>query len=342
MRCNSVATLKQIADKIGVSLATVSRVLNNDSGLLVSDETKAQILKVADELNYKTAKQRKGKTINKKIHIIGIVEMYDVVKQLQDPYYLFLKSIVEKRAFENNIRLVKLFKEENTYEILEDAELEGIIAIGKFSEEEVLNLSERSSKIVFIDSSPNDELYDSVKINYELGVKQGLDYFIQLGHKKIGFIGEEYTLGDNKIPTKDDRLKFFNEYMKNKGMYNTEYIINSEMTAEGGYKAILEHMNNKKSMPTAFFTANDAIASGVIKGLKEKKISVPNEVSIIGFNDTVLSQYTNPPLTAIRVHIEHLGEVAIELILERLNNRNYAKKVIIPSEFILRNSVKNI
>lgn len=337
-----MATLKQIADKIGVSLATVSRVLNNDSGLLVSDETKAQILKVADELNYKTVKQRKGKVLNKKIHIIGIVEMYDVVKQLQDPYYLFLKSIVEKRAFENNIRLVKLFKEENNYEILEDAELEGIIAIGKFSEEEVLNLSERSSKIVFIDSSPNDELYDSVKINYELGVKQGLDYFIELGHKKIGFIGEEYTLGDNKIPTKDDRLKFFNEYMKNNGIYNTEYIINSEMTADGGYKAILEHMNNNKSMPTAFFTANDAIASGVIKGLKEKNISVPNEVSIIGFNDTVLSQYTNPPLTAIRVHIEHLGEVAIELILERLNNRSYAKKVIIPSEFILRSSVKNI
>ncbi len=337
-----MATLKQIGDKVGVSLATVSRVLNNDSGLLVSDETKEQILKVAAELNYKTAKQRRGKISNKKIHIIGIVEMYDVVKQLQDPYYLFLKSIVEKKAFENNIRLVKLFKEDNSYEILEDAELEGIIAIGKFSEEEVLNLSERTSKIVFIDSSPNDELYDSVKINYELGVKQGLDYFIELGHKEIGFIGEEFTLGDNKIPTKDDRLKFFIEYMKDKEIYNDDYVINSEMTAEGGYKAIVEYINNQKIMPTAFFTANDAIASGVIKGLREKKINVPNEVSIIGFNDTVLSQYTNPPLTAIRVHIEHLGEVAIELILERLNNRNYAKKIIIPSEFILRNSVMKI
>ncbi|MBD7915456.1 LacI family DNA-binding transcriptional regulator [Clostridium sp. Sa3CUN1] len=337
-----MATLKQIGDKVGVSLATVSRVLNNDSGLLVSDETKEQILKVAAELNYKTAKQRRGKISNKKIHIIGIVEMYDVVKQLQDPYYLFLKSIVEKKAFENNIRLVKLFKEDNSYEILEDAELEGIIAIGKFSEEEVLNLSERTSKIVFIDSSPNDELYDSVKINYELGVKQGLDYFIELGHKEIGFIGEEFTLGDNKIPTKDDRLKFFIEYMKDKEIYNDDYVINSEMTAEGGYKAIVEYINNQKTMPTAFFTANDAIASGVIKGLREKKINVPNEVSIIGFNDTVLSQYTNPPLTAIRVHIEHLGEVAIELILERLNNRNYAKKIIIPSEFILRNSVMKI
>lgn len=337
-----MAKLKEIADKVGVSLTTVSRVLNNDSGILVSDETKAQILKVADELNYKTAKQRKGKISNKKIAIIGIVEMYDVVKQLQDPYYLLLKSIVERKAFENNIRLVKLFKQEDKYELLEDVKLQGIIAIGKFTEEEVSNLSERTSKIVFIDSAPNDELYDSVKVNYKLGVKQGLDYFMELGHKEIGFIGERYTLGDNKVSSLDNRLKFFCEYMKSKEMLNPEYIINSEMTADGGYKAIIDYMNNKNSMPTAFFTANDAIASGVIKGLKEKGVKVPDEISIIGFNDTIISQYTNPPLTAIRVHIEYLGEVAVELILEKLKGRSYSKKVIIPSEFILRNSVKRI
>lgn len=337
-----MATLREIADKVGVSLATVSRVLNNDSGILVSDETKAQILKVADELNYKTAKQKKGKVANKKISIIGIVEMYDVIKQLQDPYYLLLKSIVEKKAFENNIRLVNIFKRQDEYELLEDAKLEGIIAIGKFTEEEVHKLSERTSKMVFIDSAPNDEVYDSVKVNYKLGVKQGIDYFIEFGHKEIGFIGERYTLGDNKVAALDNRLKFFCEYMKSKDIFNSEYVINSEMTSDGGYNAILDYINHKKIMPTAIFTANDVIASGVIKGLKEKGIKVPDEVSIIGFNDTIISQYTNPPLTAIRVHIEYLAEVAIDLMLERLKGRKYPKKVIIPSEFILRNSVKRL
>lgn len=337
-----MATLREIATKVGVSLATVSRVLNGDSGILVSDDTKAQILRVANELDYKTAKQKKGRVLNKKIAIIGIVEMYDVVKQLQDPYYLLLKNIVEKKAFENNIRLVKLFKSENEYELLEDVTLEGIIAIGKFTEQEVNSLSERTSKIVFIDSAPNDELYDSVKVNYKLGVKQGLDYFMELGHKEIGFIGEKYTLGDNKILTIDDRYKFFCEYMSSKESFNEEYIVNSEMNADGGYKAIIEYIDKKKYMPTAFFTANDAIASGVIRGLKENSIRVPDDVSIIGFNDTIISQYTNPPLTAIRVHIEYLAEVAVELMLEKLKNRSYSKKVVIPSEFILRNSVKRI
>ncbi len=135
--------------------------------------------------------------------------MYDVVKQLQDPYYLLLRNIVEKKAFENDIKLVRLFKKDNNYECIEEEELQGIIAIGKFTSEEVEKLADKTINIVFIDSAPNDELYDSVKVNYKLGVKQGLEYFIKLGHKNIGFIGERYTLGDNKIPTFDDRLKYF-------------------------------------------------------------------------------------------------------------------------------------
>lgn len=335
-----MATLKEIAEKVGVSLATVSRVLNNDSGILVADETKMQILQIAEELNYKTVKQRKGKNYNKNMFVVGIVEMYDVVKQLQDPYYLLLRNIVEKKAFENNIKLVRFFKQDDEYKLVEESELNGIIAIGKFNSNEISKLDKVTSNIVFIDSSPNDELYDSVKINYKLGVKQALDYFIGLGHKEIGFIGERYTLGDNKIPIFDDRLKFFYEYMNNKKLTKEEYIINSSMTADGGYNAIINYIKGKKALPTAFFTANDAIASGVIKGLQENMINVPKDVSIIGFNDTIISQYTNPPLTAIRVHIEYLGEVAIELMIEKLKGRKYSKKVIIPSEFILRNSVK--
>ena len=139
--------------------------------------------------------------------------MYDVVKQLQDPYYLLLRNIVEKKSFENDIKLVRLFKKGNDYDLLEAVELQGIIAIGKFTSEEVEKLSNRTENIVFIDSAPNDELYDSVKVNYKLGVKQGLEYFIKLGHKDIGFIGEKYTLGDNKLPSFDDRLKYFYEYI---------------------------------------------------------------------------------------------------------------------------------
>ena len=213
-----MATLKEIADKVGVSLATVSRDLNNDSKIVVSDETKIQILRVAEELKYKTAKQRKNKINN--IYVVGIVEMFDVAQQLQDPYYLFLRSIVEKQCFQKGIKVVSVFKKDGTYQLLEDTKLNGIICIGKFTEEEVNQVSAISSNLIFLDSSPNDEIYDGVKTNFKLGVFQALNYFTKMGHEKIGFVGSEKTLNDLKIFSLDDRLKFFYEYMKEKGLYH--------------------------------------------------------------------------------------------------------------------------
>ena len=337
-----MATLKEIADKVGVSIATVSRVLNNDSGILVSDETKMEIFKVTDELQYKTVKQRKGTVKVKKIIKVGIVEMYDVTQQLDDPYYLLLKNVVEKQCFENEMEVIKLFKTKDGYELIGNIKLEGIIAIGKFTKEEIKLISEKCTNIVFLDSSPNDEVYDGVKINFKLGVNQGINYFIELGHKEIGFIGSRYTLGDLRIPELDDRLKFFYEYMKSIELLNENYIINCEMTSKSGYDAMINFISNKEKMPTAFFVANDAIATGVVRALQEKGFRVPREVSIIGFNDTIMSQYITPPLTSIRVNLENLGEVAVQLMVERINNRTYPKKVIIPSEFIVRESVRKI
>lgn len=337
-----MATLREIADKVGVSIATVSRVLNNDSGIVVADETKVEIFQVAEELNYKTAKQRKGKNKKNDYHVIGIVEMYDVVQQLEDPYYLLLKNVVDKNCFQNNIQVIKFFKEGNSYVSLEDKPVEGIIAIGKFDECEIDDLYQKTSNIVFVDSAPDDEIFDAVKINFNLGVKQALRYLIKSGHKEIGFIGERNTFGDLKIPSLDDRLKYFLEYMQEERILNEDYIINSSMNSKGGYESIVKYISeNKNNMPTAFLAANDSIATGVIRGLQENGYSIPDDVSIIGFNDTIVSKYTNPPLTSIGVYVEELAEEAVQLMLERLKNKRvYSKLVTIPTKLIERESVK--
>ena len=274
-----MATLKEIADKVGVSLATVSRVLNNDSKIVVSDETRIQILRVAEELKYKTGKQRKNKSKN--IYVVGIVEMFDVAQQLQDPYYLFLRSIVEKQCFQKGIKVVSVFKNGGAYQLFEDTKLNGIICIGKFTEEEVKEVSAISSNLVFLDSSPNDEIYDGVKTNFKLGVFQALNYFTKMGHEKIGFVGSKKTLNDLKIFSLDDRLKFYNEYMKEKSLYNEQFIIDSKMTYDGGYRSISEYLKNNDSLPTALFASNDAVAVGVIRGLKEAGYEVPKDISIL-------------------------------------------------------------
>ena len=111
--------------------------------------------------------------------------------------------------------------------------------------------------------------------------------------------------------------------------------------ASAGYTAMIEFIK-KGNLPTAFFIATDTIATGVLKALYENKISVPNDISLIGFNDIFVSRYTLPALSTVRVHIENMSNACVGLMLERLNNRNYTKKVIIPSQLIIRESTSSV
>lgn len=336
-----MATLKEIANYVGCSVATVSRVLNHDSSISVSDETKIKIFDAAEELEYKTLKERKNTSkfnINKLR--VGVVEMYNHSEQLQDPYYLLLRSVVDKECFDNEIEVVNMYKSENEYKFIGDEKLDGIIAIGKFSKKEIKMMNEVCDHIVFLDSSPDEQKFDSVIVNFKLGTNKALDYLLELGHREIGYIGSYKTLDDIKEKDIDNRLKKYIEYMGSKNLYKEEHVLDTkEMTAMAGYEATKDFIKNCKKMPTAFFVGTDTIATGVLKALYENNIKVPEDVSIIGFNDLIASQYTVPPLSTVRVHIEHLASASVDLILEKINkNRTYCKKVIIPSELVIRES----
>lgn len=340
-----MATLKEIANTVGVSVGTVSRVLNNDTTISVGDDTKIKIFEVAEEMQYKTLRQRK---INTKLKLnklrVGIAQMYNHSEQLQDPYYLLLRSVVERECFDSELEVVNLYKTNNEYSYIGNDELDGIIAIGKFKKEEVSMLGNVHNNIVFLDSSPDEQNYDSVKVNFKLGTENALDYLINLGHEEIGYIGSFKTLDDNKEKSYDNRLKFFTEYMKSKGLYKEEYLLDTnDMTAIDGYEKTKIFIDENQKMPTAFFVSSDTIATGVLKALYEKNIHVPNDISVIGFNDVITSQHTIPPLTTVRVHIEHLASAAVDLIIEKINkSRKYCKKVIIPSELIVRESTQKV
>lgn len=336
-----MATIKEIADYVGVSSGTVSRVLNHDSTISVSDETKMKIFDAAEELQYKTIKQRKNESKEKVTKLrVGIIEMYNHQQQLQDPYYLFLRSVVDRECFDKGIEVVNIYKGDDGYKFIGDEELNGIISIGKFTKGEVNMMSKISDNIVFLDSSPNDHKFDSVKINYKLAINEALDYLVNLGHEEIGYIGSLKTLDDFKENNIDVRFKVYKEYMENKNIYDEENVLNTdEMTAMSGYELVKVFIKTSKKMPTAFFVSTDTISTGVLKALDENNIKVPDDISIIGFNDLIASQHTIPPLTTVRVHIENLASAAVDLIIERITKgRKYCKKVVIPSELIIRKS----
>ncbi|MCM1991925.1 LacI family DNA-binding transcriptional regulator [Oceanirhabdus seepicola] len=339
-----MATLKDIAKLTNVSLSTVSRVLNYDGSISVTNETRKRIFEVAEDLDYRTPKQRnKGnyRNMDKSIKI-GVLHWYSQDEELEDPYYLSIRKGIEKYSAEKNIQITMIFKNSDKYTINELRRFDGVVAIGKFSNEDAEGFAKRCNNITFVDYSPNVKKYDSVVIDFKAAVLDGLDYLSKLGHTNIGYIGGLEYVGNDKVVIKDEREFIFQQYMKEKGVLKSDYIYIGQFTAEDGYK-LMKKAIDEGDLPTAFFVGSDSMAIGALRALYESGISVPKDVSIIGFNDIPTAKYLVPPLTTIRVYTEFMGSTAVELLIERINdNREIPKKVVVPTNMVLRESCKEI
>lgn len=334
-----MATIKEIAAKAKVSPATVSRVLNYDQTLSVSDEKRASILKVAEALNYVTPRRRSDKKIKSNVKI-ALIHWYSITQEVNDPYYMSIRISIEKACYENNIDIIKIYDPSN-YDFKHMAKVDGIIAIGKFSQQEVDKFAMISSDIVFVDSSPEEKLYDSVVIDFESAVTEVLDYLSNAGHDHIGYIGGREYVGRELMSIEETREQVFKSYLLKKNLLNEKQIYVGRFDASSGYELMLSAIKSSESLPSAFLIASDSMAIGALRALHEMGIHVPKDVALVGFNDLPISQYTQPPLTSVRVHKSFMGETAVQLLMERLlHNRSIAKKVVVPTELIIRESSK--
>lgn len=333
-----MATIKDIAKKAGVSPSTVSRVLNFDASLSVAEETRKRVFEAAEELDYKTLKQR-SRNSDKRLKI-GIIHWYSQHEELEDPYYYMIRKGVEEECGNRGIETTTIFRNDDSSIINELKELDGVIAIGKFSQEDINEFSTYSPNLVFADFSPNDKKYDSVIIDFKQSMLEVLEYLISIGHSRIGFIGGREYVGKKRNAIEDGREITYKKFMEDKGLYSEKDVYIGRFIAEDGY-SLMKEAANKGNLPSAFFIASDSMAIGAIKALYELNISIPDEISLVGFNDIPTSKYLVPPLTTVKVYTQFMGETALALLLERINdNRRISKKVIIPTELIIRKSCK--
>lgn len=330
-----MATIKDIASIVGVSISTVSRVLNFDDTLNVSNTTREKILKVADELDYISTKSKKNK--EKKTKNVGIIYWYDYEEELGDPYYLTLRWAVEKRCNEYNLNLVRLNENSMDSEI---GDVIGIIAIGRFSESIIEKLYMKNENIIFVDYSPDENRFDSVIPDLEKATQTALEYLYDLGHRKIGFIGGSEN--NKKIVREidvDSRQNKYFEFMKSRDIFNEEYIHRVEkFTFKCGYEGA-KKLLKCKDRPSAILIGNDTMAVGAYKAIAEANLKIPDDISIVAFNDQPSAKYMIPSLTTKRIPSEYLGEASVELLIENIsNNREYNKKVVIPTQLKIRES----
>ncbi len=353
-----MATLKEIANECGFSISTVSRVLNEDATLSVPEETKRIIFETAGKLNYKTRTERRkaqntvdagvytGTLDKTMIKRVGLVEMLSDGEQLDDTYYLYLKSNVERACTEQGIETVAMTfnSATSTYEYVGDS-IDGIIAIGQFSERRIVAMEMCTSRIVFVDSSPNAIKYCSIQTNYETGIMQGVDYLISRGHRKIAFVGPVDTSDSmgNKAP--EIRRRIFKEKAKGLEDKLKPIYIDTDQRGMDAQEQVIKYVsaNMGMSTATAYFAFNETTAINVMKGLQSVGIRVPEDVSVLSFNDTVLATFTQPQLSGIHIYMDEMAKVAVNTMNRLFNDGQMLPlRILIPTGVTERESVRSI
>lgn len=331
-----MATIKDIAERAGCSIATVSRVLNYDMTLSVSDETKKKIFEAAEALSYK---KKTGRKLS--LYKIGLVTWYTEKEELDDLYYMSIRLGVENRCETHRFQLVRLSMENILSKQAE--EVQGLIAIGKYSQKQAHELRAVTENIVFADCSPDEELFDSVISNFKKAAERVLDYFIGQGHERIGYLGGKETFrDDDTTEIEDPRRESFINYLSEKGLYDEAYTAVGAFSVEDGYRMMNEMIaKHNNQLPGAFFIGSDPLAIGALRALHEADIAVPDQVSLVGVNDISISKYVYPPLSTVKVYTELMGETAVDLLIDRLTSeRKVAKKIILATSLELRGSTK--
>lgn len=313
-------TMKQLASLAGVSVSTVSKAFSQKSE--IPEKTRQHIFEIARKQGC-YEKYCKSHFAKKVIAVI--------CPEFQSGNYsqhlAYLRKEIEKRDAVM-IAGSHEFNEDSTSELVsyftENAKVDGIIAIDSIKHEIKCN-----TPIVVIGES---ERYDSIALSMRSAITDAVAYFKENGHKNIAFVGEKLTVS---------KREFFIQTMKDAGMsVNDEYIVESEYRFEkAGYDG-MKKILSKGKIPTAVIAAYDSIAVGVMKYIHEYGLKIPDDISVIGMDDNREAAYLDVPMTSITPYYEDLSEIAVNLLFEKIQNKNSVgnKKIRVSAELIKRES----
>ncbi|MGB3260022.1 LacI family DNA-binding transcriptional regulator [Paenisporosarcina sp.] len=340
-------TIKDVAKLSNVAPSTVSRVIANNPR--ISEKTKIKVRAAMDELGYHPNFIARS-LANQSTRVIGLVLPNSTDVFFQNPFFpTVLRGLSDganERHYAMQINTGNTDEEiyDGVVQMVQGGRVDGVILLYSRIEDKVLNyLRERKFPFVVIGKpfKDVDQITYVDNDNYK-ATKEATRYLLSLGHKQIGFIG-----GDLNFVVTVERLLGFEKALREAGLQsNDDYIIHSQFLREGGQEAIGKLINLKEP-PTALVVADDLIALGVLNTLLEMNISVPEDMSIISFNNVLFTELSHPPLTSVEINIFEIGYQASKSMIQLLENPNEpVKRIIVDHEIIKRlscsESVKNI
>lgn len=332
-------TIEDVASKSGLSISTVSLVLNNKSN--VSQESRQKIQKIIAELNYHPQRSARG-LASRSSGNLGFILTDDHFSQAE-PFYtkIFLGTEFEARKDNYYILLTTVGHsprdQRGIPRFLLEHNVDGVIIAGKIGASWLEELAERHLPVVLVDYESSQHNLSSVAMDNRSGARLAVEHLCKGGHTRIGFIG-----GDIKHPSIAVRFAGFQEActLHNVEMHQ-EWISYDEPGTgiQDGAEAMKKILRVREQVPTAVFAANDAMAIGAIQFLKSQKLNVPNDVAVVGFDNIEAGLYTEPRLTTVNVHKEELGALAVRRLVEMIKSESPAiTRTLTAVELIVRES----
>ena len=312
------ATIRDVAKAAGISVATASRALNDRED--VSDETRQRVLQAAEELNFVPSALARA-LVSDNTKIIGVI-----VGDASDPYFATIVRGISDIAREkgyltmicNSDRIPDV--ELSYVRMMRDYHTDGIIFAGGSLNDEahmremgelISRARERHTPVVSLGS----HLFESPQINIDntSAAADMTGYLVGLGHSRIGFID-----GPELLTTTALRRDGYKQALKKHGIpYDPDLVVSSNFTYESG-QAATDTLLTRDPLPTAIFGSNDLVAIGCLARLRERGISVPDQISVAGFDDIFAARYVNPPLTTIQVPMWKMGAIGMQKLVQMI------------------------
>ena len=325
--------MKEVADLAGVSITTVSHVINETR--TVSDDLREKVYAAMENLSYQPNALARGLRL-KRTQILGLV-----IPDGTNPYFAEVARSIEDTSYKKGYSVIicnsdgNLEKEQNYIEVLVSKQVDGVILVAAgMSTSHMKALQSAGMPLVLVDRDSPNIVADSVQIDNEYGGYIATRHLLDLGHRRIACLA-----GPSEVTPSGDRVLGYSRALKEADIVVEKELVRSgDFHSESGYRFAKEFLKMRVP-PTAIFACNDLMAFGALGAAAELGFRIPQDLSIVGFDDIKLTEYTNPPLTTIAQPRYEMGELAVRFLLERIKNTDIEpRNPILPCRIVIRKS----
>jgi LacI family transcriptional regulator len=330
--------IRDIAKLAGVSTATVSHVVNNTR--FVSEEVKQKVLDVIERNGY-TPNAHARNLASRQSRTFGLI-----LSDLSDPFFPDLVKSIQECAIGQGYDITMAntnYDPPRTLACVQrmlEQRVSGVAVMTSEMDASLIGrMAEREVAMVFLDVGKVGPYVSNIAVNYEKGIRAGVEHLLELGHRRIAYIS-----GPQALKSAQRRRLAFTKAMKKYGpsLHTQPSVYEGDFKATGGQQAVTEMMR-QKTMPTAILSANDLMAIGALRELKKAGLRVPEDISVIGFDDIVFAALTDPPLTTIALPREEIGRAAVEALLDTIKDPSHlGREYKIAPALIVRESTGTV